>query len=342
MKRAYWLYAALLAIALGAGLAGPETVPDSPIPSVLNAGPRGLKLLRRWLEETGRDVRVLDPGFELPANGTLVLAAPTGHGVSKKEREAVEAFVSGGGTLVYLRARRSAAQPELDAWLRLETGPALSRDADPEDLLGVSDEVTLVPGLTKLRVLADDTVASALPGAVPLTKGKSLWWARLGRGEVFIGAGPELAQASRLELDDNAAFWASLPQPVIFDELHQAPKPTPDLSANLVAALVQLAFCGLAFVLAFGRRLGPPRPTLATRHRSTMEYVASLGALASSAGVEPELARQQVQRLQRILQLPDSEMPVSAEGVRTPSDFLTLSRKCCALERAARNLSPSA
>ena len=175
MKRAWWLYAGLLALALAAGLAGPETVPDSPVPSAQNPGPSGVKLLRRYLEETGRDVRLLEGTLELPKSGTLVLAAPTGHGVSPQEREAIEAFVTGGGTLVYLRARRSNAQPELDVWLKLESGPALSRDGVGDDLLGVSDEVLLLPGLTKLRVLADDTVATALPGAVPVTRGKGLW-----------------------------------------------------------------------------------------------------------------------------------------------------------------------
>jgi len=332
MRRAWWLYALLLALALAAGLAGPDTVPDSPVPSAQNPGPRGVKLLRRWLEATGREVRLLDTTFELPATGTLVLAAPTGHGLSKKEVASVEAFVKGGGTLVYLRPRRSAAQSDLDAWLQLEAGPPLARDGAGDDLLGVSDAVTALPGVTRLRVLADDTVVSELPGALPVTEGKSLWWAKLGSGEVFIGAGADLAQASRLELDDNAAFWASLPAPLVFDELHQAPKAKPDLSANLIAALVQLAFCGLVFVLVFAPRLGPARPTPAEKHRSTLEYVQSMAALARQAGVEPELAELEVKRLKRVLDLTDYDVPVKAAGVKTPADFLALSRRCAELE----------
>ncbi|MBL8957204.1 MAG: DUF4350 domain-containing protein [Myxococcaceae bacterium] len=336
MKRAWLPYAALLALALAAGLASPETVPDSPVPSAQNPGPSGVKLLKRYLEESGREVRLVETAFELPAKGTVVLAAPTGHGLSAKEREALEAFVNGGGTLVYLQPRRSHAQVELDGWLKLERGPPLARDGVGDDLLGTSDDVTRLPGLGKLRVLADDTVMTTLDGAVPLTKGKSLWWVKLGAGEVFIGAGADLAQASRLELDDNAAFWASLPGPVVIDELHQAPKQKPDLSANLLAVLAQLTFCGLAFVLVFAPRLGPPRPTLVEKHRSTMEYVRSMGALVGQAHIEAELARLEVERVKRALDLTDDDVPVRADGVKTPADYLALSRRCAELERTRR------
>lgn len=329
MRRSWWLYAALIAVALAAGLSVPENAPDSPVPSAQNPGPRGAKLLRRWLEQTGRDVRLLD-GPLPPGLKTLIIAAPTGHAVSKTERAAIEAFVTTGGTLVYLAPRRSNVQRELDDWLQLEAGPALTRDLQTADVLGVSDPVKLLPGVRTLRVLADETVTSSLPAALPLAQ--SLTWIPLGKGEVFVSAGAELAEASRLELDDNAAFWARLPAPIGFDELHQAPKPKPDLSANLLAALAQLAFCGLAFVLVFAPRLGPPRPTPQEQHRSSLEYVASLGALTAEARVEPELGKELVARLKRQLDLPDHELPPAA-SVTTPEEFLRLSQRCADLER---------
>lgn len=339
MRRSWWLYALLLALALAAGLSTPTTAPDSPVPSVKNPGPRGTKLLRRWLEQTGRDVRVLDTALEPGDARTLVLAAPIGHAVSKEELARIEQFVEADGTLVYLRPRRSAAQPSLDDWLKLETGPAPQRDAQATDLLGVSDPVTLLPGLKSLRILADDTIRSELPEALPVTKAGSLWWWPHGKGQVFIGAGADLAEASRLELDDNAAFWASLPQPIAFDELHQAPRAKPALTENLIAALVQLAFCGVAFLLVFAPRLGPPRPTPIEQHRSSLEYVRSMAALTAEARVEPELARELCARLQRVLEVPASELPVKPEGVTTPQEFLELSKRCASLEAEARGLS---
>lgn len=338
MNRSWWLFAVLIALALAAGLAGPSDTGDSPIPSVKNPGPRGTKLLRRWLEQTGREVLILDEVLDPSAAKTLVLAAPMGHSFTAKEREAVEAFVQSGGTLVYLRPRRSNLQRELDTWLQLDSAERPQRDGKAIDLLGASDEVTLLPGVKSLRVLADDAVKSALPGAIPVTKAWSLWYAPLGQGHVFIGSGPDLAEAGRIELDDTAAFWASLPSPIAFDELHQAPRPKPAFSANLVAVLAQLLFCGLAFFLAFAPRLGPPRPTLTEQHRSSLEYVESMGALTARAGVEPELARELCLRLQRILDVPEHELPVKPDGVKTPQEFLELSRRCAALEAEARGL----
>jgi hypothetical protein len=339
MRRSWWLYALLLALALAAGVSTPTTAPDSPVPSVSNPGPRGTKLLRRWLEQTGRDVRVLDTALDPGDARTLVLAAPIGHAVSKDELAQLQQFVEAGGTLVYLRPRRSAAQPNLDDWLKLETGPAPQRDANATDLLGVSDPVTLLPGLKSLRIVADDTIVSQLAEAVPVTKAGALWWWPRGKGQVFIGAGADLAEASRLELDDNAAFWASLPPPIAFDELHQAPRAKPALTESLIAALVQLAFCGLAFVLVFAPRLGPARPTPVEQHRSSLEYVRSMAALTQEARVEPELARELCARLQRILEVPASELPVKPEGVTTPQEFLELSKRCASLEAEARGLS---
>ncbi|MBK7860216.1 MAG: DUF4350 domain-containing protein [Archangiaceae bacterium] len=337
MKRSVWLYAALLALALVAGLSAPSTAPESPVPSADNPGAHGLKLLRAWLTQTGRDVRLLRD-FELPPElKTLVIAAPSGHAVSADERAKAEAFVMAGGTLVYLRPRRARLQHELDDWLELASGPSPARDLQGRDVLGVSQPVQFLRGVKTVRVLADETVVSSLPQAVPLAG--SLLWAPLGRGGVFIGAGADLAEGARLELDDNAAFWAGLPAPLAFDELHQAPLPRPNLSANLVAVLLQLSFCALCFLLAFGRRLGPPRPTLTEQHRSSLEYVRSMAALNRQARVEPELAHELCARLARLLERPVGELPVNADEVRTPEEFLALAQRCADLEAPNRSLS---
>jgi hypothetical protein len=334
--RGWWLYATLLAMALVLGLSAPSTVPDSPVPSAKNPGPRGLKLLKTWLEYTGREVRLLDSAALPSELKTLVIAAPVGHAISSAERQGIAAFVERGGTLVYLKPRRSNLQRELDEWLQLEPGSAPAQDLWRRDVLGVSLGVTRLPGIEHLRVLADETIASTLPAAVPL--GSALYWAPLGLGEVFIGSGPDLAEGARLDLDDNAAFWASLRSPIGFDELHQAPRPKPDLRANLIGALLQVAFCALAFGLTFAPRLGPARPTPMTQHRSTLEYVRSMAALTRQAHVEPELASELVMRLKRITDLPEGLLPRAGE-VLTPQEFLRLSQRCADLEAVARGLS---
>jgi hypothetical protein len=164
-----------------------------------------------------------------------------------------------------------------------------------------------------------------------------LWWRALGKGEMWIGAGTELAENARLELDDNLAFWAALAArgPLAFDESHHAALPAPALSANLKACLAQLLFCALAFVLAFGARLGPPRPTPQVRHRSTLEYVASMAALAREGCSVGELAAEQVERLKHF-ELVDPEAERRAQEVKTPADFLAFSRLAAGIEARAR------
>lgn len=348
MSRWAWAWVALIALALAAGLGAGANVTDSPIPSAQNPGPHGLKLLSTYLMQTGHDVRLLETSLTtLPAGlETLVLAAPEGHALSKEEVAAVDTFVRGGGTLVYLAARRSHLQRDLDEALGVRAGPAPSRplaETSPDDVLGLSDPVRvpggLLAGTKSLRLVADDSIELEAPDAVPVTASKLLWWRKLGDGEVWVAAGPELAQAARLELEDNLTFWSALAArgPLGIDELHQAPRPTPPMTANLWGSAVQLLFCALAFVLAFGARLGPARPTPIERHRSSLEYVESMAALAREGCAASELAAEQVERLKRLELLPDS-VALDPSSVRGPADFLAFSRRTAELEVRSRGL----
>ena len=63
----------------------------------------------------------------------------------------------------------------------------------------------------------------------------------------------------RLELDDNAAFWANAGArgPVLFDEGHFVAADAPPLTTNLLASALQFGFLALVFV---ARPRRPPRP----------------------------------------------------------------------------------
>jgi hypothetical protein len=106
----------------------------------------------------------------------------------------------------------------------------------------------------------------------------------------------------------------------------------PALSANLVASLVQLAFCALAFFFVFGARLGPARVTPVEKHRSSLEYVQSMGALSRSAGIESELAAEQLERLKRLERLPP-DAGLDPTQVHTEAEYLAFSRRCAELEQ---------
>jgi hypothetical protein len=348
--RRWWpAHAALLALAVAAGLGAGANVTDSPIPSAKNSGPHGLLLLSTYLSQTGHDVRLLETSLDaLPDDlETLVLAAPEGHALSKEELARVDAFVRSGGTLVYLAARRSRVQRDLDEQLEVRFAPAPTQpitDTHPDDVLGITDPVRIAGGALAnakaLRLVTDDSIEVDATDAVPVTAFNLLWWRKLGDGEVWIAAGPELAQAARLELDDNLSFWSALAArgPLGFDEVHQAPRPSPPLTANLWGSGLQLLFCALAFVLAFGARLGPPRPTPVERHRSSLEYIESMAALAREGCVPAELAQEQLDRLKRLELLPDG-VALDPSSVRGPADFLAFSQKAAELEVRARGRS---
>jgi hypothetical protein len=348
MRQWWWVYVLLIGLALAAGLGAGAKVSDSPIPSANNPGPHGLKVLRVWLEQTGHDVQLLDGSLERlpPRLATLVLASPQGHGVSTAELARIDDFVRGGGTLVYLAPRHTHVQQDLDDLRGIHSGPAPSRpatDAHPDDLLGVTDAVTVPGGALRkakaLRFIIDDSLTLDADDAVPVTASKMLWYQKLGEGEVWVGAGADLAESARLELDDNLAFWSALASrgPIAFDEFHQAPRPTPALSANLWGSLGQLLFCALAFVLVFGARLGPPRATPQERHRSSLEYVASMAALAREGCAESDLAAEQVERLRRLELLPD-DAGLDPSSVHGPADFLAFSRRAAEVEARARGV----
>jgi len=296
--RAWAAWAVLLALALAAGLAaGPSQETDSPVPSVLNPGPRGAAVLRAWLEASGADVRLgKAPLTQLPPEvRTVIVIAPSARRIEDDEVAALEAFVQAGGTLLYFDPR--APQPSMDRWLHLKAGKAPPLDVDDRlaDVGGATVDTLLAGGLAAgtrhFRVSAERMLEVDDPLAVEVASHGALWWKRLGRGEVWIGAGPDLAESARLELLDNAAFWQNVGGrgPLLFDEFHHDTAPPPPLTVNLLASLLQFALCAALFVLVRGSRLGPARPTPVRRHRSALEYVRAMASLTAGAKADAEL-----------------------------------------------------
>ncbi len=310
MKR-FGPWVGLFALALVFGLATGTGAPDdSPTASIGNPGPQGLKVLHTWLAEGGSQVRALtQPLTTLPSGvEVVVIAAPTQRAVTQEEVQALEAFVQQGGTLIYLSPRPARSQPQLQRWLALEDEssrrPEL-KDAVLDDVGGAQVSVAgsygVLRGVHQLRVSSDTGLFVNASDAVAVA-GHSLWVRPLGQGEVWIAAGADLAENRRLDLLDNLQLWSNLrTKQIAFDEFHFVPPPTPRWSANLWASLVQFIFLGLLFVAARAPRLGPARPTPSSLHRSSLEYVTSMGALMQRAGVEGELKLKLRERLRRLM-----------------------------------------
>lgn len=361
MKLKAWAaWALLLALALAAGLAaGPSQQADSPVPSVLNPGPRGAAVLRAWLEASGAEVRVGNaPLTQLPHHlRTVIIVAPSARRIEDDEVAALEAFVRAGGTLIYFDPR--APQPSMDRWLHLSAGKTPPLDADDRlaDVGGATVDTRLTGGFAAgtrhFRVSAERMLELDDPLAVEVASYGALWWKRLGQGEVWIGAGPDLAESARLELLDNAVFWQNVGRhgPLLFDEFHHDTAPPPPLTVNLLASLLQFALCAALFALAHGSRLGPARPTPVRRHRSALEYVRAMASLTAGARADAELVAGLRVEARRLLQerlglapsLPLHEAAREVERLtgfpadrtlrlETEGDFLALSRLVAELE----------
>ncbi len=297
MKRGALVIAALMLLSMLASYLTHDPGSESPIPSIENRGPRGAAVVATWLREAGVPVIAHDaPLTSVPGGtGAVVLAAPAVEELRAEEVAALRAFVEGGGTLVYL-ASRTRAQPALHRWLALHHGEVSPLVTQPglEDVGGTTAKVLfssgLLAGAAALRLSADRMIELRREDAVSVVENGALWWFPEGRGEVWVGGGPDLLENARLELGDNALFWSHLGArgPVLFDEFHHHGGAT-KMPVNLLASLLQLGFLAGLFWWARGSRLGPPRDEPVTQHRSALEYVRALAALTANAGVEGEL-----------------------------------------------------
>ncbi|RKH90367.1 DUF4350 domain-containing protein [Corallococcus sp. AB045] len=371
----------MIAVALAVGLASHEAPPDSPVPSITNPGPLGLKALFVYLQERGRDVSAQTSSLDsIPAGTrTLVIAAPQAQPVTKEEVAALERFVRDGGTLVYLSPHALGEhQPGMEDWLHIVSGPLPGTNhqglaSEWVDPAGVTVDVWLPAGalrdLSLLRVARDRSLRVDHEDAVPLAGlggAGVLWRWGLGQGEVYVAAGPDLAENRRLELLDNLRLWDVLAArgPLRFDEFHHAVITRPPLSQGLWVFIAQSLAVGLVYVVSRGTRFGAPRPVRVERHRSSREYVRSLGWLMRRAKVEAELLPELDTGLRRLMHerlgiapsLPDAEaarlleetcgvpardyLDTKEDLLRTrertpirPADYTRLARRYALLER---------
>lgn len=357
------IIAGLVLLFVVASIAAQEPGSDSPYPSITNQGPRGLAVLATWLREAGASVVAHDaPLTELPADArVVVIAAPAAEELRQEEVAALQRFVEGGGTLVYL-APREAPQPAMNEWLQLAGGPIAPLVTEPglEDVGGTSVTVTfsagLLEGARRLRLSAERTLNVLDDRAVPVASDGAVWWLRLGAGEVWLAAGPDLAENARLELADNAIFWGHLASKgvIVFDEFHHH-KGASMVPVNLLVTGLQLGFLAFLFLWARAVRLGPARDAPASWHRSSLEYVRAMAALTRNAGVEAELVVALKDEFRRFLRdrcgLPvewrweEVDAELARRGITQPGqlvrastepEFVTLSKTLATLELRCR------
>lgn len=328
--RVYVAYALLLAVAAAAAIAAGDSGVQDKRPSIESNGPQGLRALYLYLKESKRPVSALQVS---PAKGvsahTLVIAAPEEREITQAEVTVLQRFVEGGGTLVYLAPRKLRAQPSMNEWLGIDRGQQLAavRGSSPDAEAAVWLPAGALSATRSLMVAAERTVHLTGGSAVPVAgQGRTpvLWHVAMGKGDLWIAAGPDLASNGRIDQGDDLAFWDHLSQlgPLAFDEFHQRPGAGPPMSRAALAFAAQFLLMGCVFAWSRGTRLGPPRTPPDVRHRASREYLTAFAHLMRRARVEGELATEMHQRLRRTmrerigipLSLPDEEVAPALEA----------------------------
>ena len=319
--RGIWIYAGLLVAALAVAIAASErAAPASLSASTHNPGPAGLRALYLYLETSGFDVaREENSLAQIPQSiKTLVISAPRLRRFEHAEIGAVRAFVERGGILLYLAPQPfGVVQLELDRWLQVREGEWLHSEPFRMREVSSASSAAIVElwlpfssgAPRRLSVAGDRGLELASADALPIAWSSDAvygWWRQMGAGEVFVFAGPDFAENRRIEDGDNLEAWVALAArgPMLFDESHHriSRAATSDAARALWIVAAQFLACALVFAYARGMRLGPPRPEIIERHRSSREYLESIGWLTRRSCVEPELLGEAMARLRIAMQ----------------------------------------
>jgi hypothetical protein len=289
---------ALAAVVVGAywgalSLSRDYYIVQSPPGSVFNSEPEGLAVLYRYLEELGMPVATLHSFDELPAGGTIVVAAdhPFVRSPTVAEGVRLSEWVEAGGRVVLV-------------------GP-MARDVLSGAVVGggtgpmVPDLLVLEPRLPSAYT---DGVEGVLVGRERLLAENASWATHLGdgAGQVMMarahGEGEIVWLAGILPLsnrgiaeEDNARFATLLTAsegPVYFDEYHHGFVSGGGIWQRLRAGgraasvLVIVALGLMLFALAqrFGRAI-EPAPIATAR---TGAHITSLAELYRKAGARPD------------------------------------------------------
>ncbi|MFL5319561.1 MAG: DUF4350 domain-containing protein, partial [Myxococcaceae bacterium] len=344
--RTWSLYGVLLVIAVALAIAAGSNGGKSPSssPSVTSHGGGGLAAIYEYLGD--RADSETEPLTSLSkTTHTLVIAAPTARLISAEEVTALDHWIRAGGTLVYLAPREKGSQPELSGWLGLADADRLGIAKTEDDPGGSTARVWAAQGpftgLRELRVAAARGIRSELGWLLPVAgtdQAPVMLWGQLGRGQVVVAAGTDVAENRRIELLDNRRLWENLAAdaPIAFDEFHQTAPEGPPMSFGVLAFVGQALFALAFLTFARGTRLGPPAPEARDRQRPGIEYAKSFAALVRSAHVERELVIDLEKRLKRIahdrlgvsLSLPDAELAREVERrIDSPGEWSALSQR---------------
>lgn len=311
MRRVHPLYVAgailaLASLALAAATGGTsgEADPLGRSASVYDDGPGGASAMRRYVEAMGaRTIVVQGDRFTVPdATSVLFILGPS-EGISVTDVATIRDFVFAGGTLVLASELGIQEQRLLDL-----LGAGLGGFIAP----GTRDVASITLAAPPVRRVAIDA-GRVVTGGLPLIRDSAgaraavLTQVERGTGIAFVSGSLGPFINANLGSEDNGRLALALTRAafqgrgaVAFDEYHHGAHP----SSSMLVVLERtwpgraLVFAGIAifvYLVASGRRLGPPVPLDPRPPRSGLEYVRGFAGLVRRSG-HSEIVRRRIRR----------------------------------------------
>jgi hypothetical protein len=303
-RRAILLLVVLLGVLLLAAYFGrSDRQRISSVSSSYSAFPRGLKGLYLYWKESGMNVTRRRENLVVLPKGTdqlLILSEPSAVSVTKEEAVSLLNWIDRGNHLILAsRCGESLIRASLDREVLSTLQIGCRRTGDwKQDF--VSERVELKPTFSvplnrKVRAISCKELVLeqvSLPESAAVLEHENrpaAGFLQRGKGFVLFLAGSSIMENSEINQKDNLQLISNFlllaqPQRIYFDEYHHGYREVfSSLSQERLRVLsltsLQLLLLLGIFLLAGGRRLGPPRQRLSQRGRSALETVQSLAFL---------------------------------------------------------------
>jgi hypothetical protein len=263
-------------------------------PSTYNAASAGYKALYLWLRGMGIPAERWErPLTELTREAAVLLMISPRLGPEPGELKALEAWVSGGGTLILVSFPWNAFAKHFG----FEMKRGFSDKKKPDD----KESLSFQPGP---YVRGQRTIMSKIHSGVDYPKAQAIVHSRdvfgnlimvleEGKGRVIMISDPSLFSNLYLRSGDHARLALDVllthleEGQILVDEYHHGYGRATSVAAYLFQSeafvpLLQVVFLVLLLWGAAGRRFGPARPLRRETDRSSMEYVRAMAELFHS------------------------------------------------------------
>jgi hypothetical protein len=266
--------------------------PQGPVSSAYATNTQGLAAWAELAARAGQPVTELRQPLgraHLDPRATVVVLDPDA--LLRADGQRLLAFVRGGGRLVV-----GGLDPDSALTALTPSPPRWTTSAQPDVTPTRGGEAAL-PGVASVRTAAGGSWTETQGDSVLLqdSDGNPILMARtVGAGEILLLADPSPVQNAYLASADNAqlALGLGARRPVVFVESvhgYGTSRGLAALPAGFKVALLGLGLAGLLWVLARGRRLGPPDALDPQPAPPRAAYVHAMALLLRRSGPPDEL-----------------------------------------------------